>query len=162
MIFAPLFNKIFHTSGLAIEAFILSLLIIGISLKLETLIYHIPFIVRGIVTFIGMILGLIFIGVEVLLFLLMRNKERFFEIVYMSIELILAVLLNSKIPYAFFVVFIIFNIGRNLIRISLVDKIYRPKEFNKYCKMPSYTCQYKTASVIFHFGFLPKYIINDS
>lgn len=116
-------------------SFILSLLIIGISLKLETRIYHIPSIVSGIVALIGMIIGLIFIGVEVFLFLLMKNKERFLEIGYMSIELILAVLLNSKVPYAFYIVFTVFNIGRNLLRIYLVDKIYRPKEFNRYCKM---------------------------
>ena len=67
-------------------SFILSLLIIGISLKLETRIYHIPSIVSGIVALIGMIIGLIFIGVEVFLFLLMKNKERFLEIGYMSIE----------------------------------------------------------------------------
>ena len=116
-------------------SFILSLLIIGISLKLETRIYHIPSIVSGIVALIGMIIGLIFIGVEVFLFLLMKNKERFLEIGYMSIELILAVLLNSKVPYAFYIVFTVFNVGRNLLRIYLVDKIYRPKEFNRYCKM---------------------------
>ena len=119
----------------AFITFILSVSIIGISLKLETLIYHIPFIIRGIVALIGMIIGIVFISIELFLFILMKNKERLLYIGYILLELLIAILITTKIPYSFFIVLVTLNITRDIIRVSLVDKIYRPKEFNRYCKM---------------------------
>lgn len=116
-------------------SFILAIVILAFSLKLETLSYHTPYILRMLVTIIGFICGIVFISIESFLFLLMKNKERLLYIAYMLVEVIIAVLLSVKIPYAFFLVFISLNVGRDLIRISLVDKIYQPKEFNRYCKM---------------------------
>lgn len=119
----------------AFITFVLSITIISISLKLETLAYHIPFIVRGIITLIGMIIGMVFIGIESFLFILMKNKNKLLYIGYMLIEVLIAVGLSAKVPYAFFIVLPVLNVGRDLIRISLVDILYIPKEFNRYCKM---------------------------
>ena len=124
-----------YLSIISFVSFILSILIIGLGLRFENVSYNIPFIIRILVLMIGMILGLVFIGTELLLFIIMKNKNKLLYIGYMLIELIIAVLLSVKVPYAFMIVFISLNLGRNLLRLTLVDKLYIPKEFNKYCKM---------------------------
>lgn len=116
-------------------SFVLTLLIITFSLRLETLSYHTPYITRMLVTLIGFIFGIIFISIESFLFILMKNRYRLIEIGYILIEIVLAVLISAKIPFSFFIILPILNVGRNLLRISLVDKLYIPKEFNRYCKM---------------------------
>ena len=65
----------------------------------------------------------------------MKNKYRLLDIGYILLEIVLAVLISAKIPFSFFIVLPTLNVGRNLLRISLVDKLYIPKEFNRYCKM---------------------------
>ena len=87
------------------------------------------------VTLIGFICGIIFISIESFLFILMKNKYRLSEIGYILVEIVLAVLISAKVPFSFFIVLPVLNITRNLLRISLVDKLYIPKEFNRYCKM---------------------------
>lgn len=116
-------------------SFILTIILITLSLRLETLSYHTPYILRMLVTLLGFICGIIFISIESFLFILMKNRYRLIEIGYVLIEIVLAVLISAKIPFAFFIVLPILNVGRNLLRISLVDKLYIPKEFNRYCKM---------------------------
>lgn len=124
-----------YLSIISFVSFILSILVIGLGLRFENVSYNIPFIIRILVLMIGMILGLVFIGTELLLFIIMKNKNKLLYIGYMLIELIIAVLLSVKVPYAFMIVFMSLNLGRNLLRLTLVDKLYIPKEFNKYCKM---------------------------
>lgn len=118
-----------------VVSFILTIILITLSLRLETLSLHTPYILRMLVTLSGFICGIIFISIESFLFILMKNRYRLIEIGYVLIEIVLAVLISAKIPFAFFIVLPILNIGRNLLRISLVDKLYIPKEFNRYCKM---------------------------
>lgn len=116
-------------------SFILTMVIITFSLKLETLSYHTPYYLRMLVTLIGFICGIIFISIESFLFILMKNKYRLSEIGYILVEIVLAVLISAKVPFSFFIVLPVLNITRNLLRVSLVDKLYIPKEFNRYCKM---------------------------
>ena len=120
---------------LSFISFTLSLIIIAFSLRLETITYHTPYIIRVLTTLLGFVFGLTFISIETFLFLLIKNKNKVMYIGYMLVELIIAVLLSIKIPYTFFIVFIVLNIIRNTLRITLVDKLYIPKEFNRYCKM---------------------------
>ena len=116
-------------------SFILTIVIITFSLRLETLSLHTPYIIRMLVTLLGFICGIVFISIESFLFILMKNKYRLLDIGYILLEIVLAVLLSTKIPFSFFIVLPVLNVGRNLLRISLVDKLYIPKEFNRYCKM---------------------------
>ena len=116
-------------------SFILTIVLITFSLRLETLSYHTPYYLRMLVTLIGFICGIIFISIESFLFILMKNKYRLSEIGYILVEIVLAVLISAKVPFSFFIVLPVLNITRNLLRISLVDKLYIPKEFNRYCKM---------------------------
>lgn len=116
-------------------SFILTIVIITFSLRLETLSYHTPYYLRMLVTLLGFICGIIFISIESFLFILMKNKYRLIEIGYILIEILIAGLISSKVPFTFLIVLPILNIGRNLLRVSLVDKLYIPKEFNRYCKM---------------------------
>lgn len=116
-------------------SFILTIVLITLSLRLETLSLHTPYILRMLVTLLGFICGIVFISIESFLFILMKNRYRLIEIGYVLIEIVLAVLISAKIPFAFFIVLPTLNVVRNILRISLVDKLYIPKEFNRYCKM---------------------------
>ena len=116
-------------------SFVLAFSILGMSLKLETLSYHTSYIIRMIPTLIGFLFGILFLSIESFLFILMKNRNKVLYIIYMFIELLIAITISIKIPYGFYIVLPILNIGRDLLRIQFVDKLYIPKEFNKYSKM---------------------------
>lgn len=103
----------------------------GLYLSLE----NIPIIIKVCLFFLGGVCGLLFIAIELFLFLLLNNKIRGIYIVYMMLNVILAVYLNSKFPFLGFIIFILFSFAKDGLRVLLVNSIYIPKEFNRYCKM---------------------------
>ena len=96
---------------------------------------HIPGIFRYTLFFIGSLSGFVFIAMEVLLFLVMNIKSKLIYILYIVIELGVALFVNTKIPFSFFILFVLFKLLKDILRIVFVNKIYKPKVFDKYCKI---------------------------
>ena len=47
----------------------------------------------------------------------------------------MCVYFTLKIPFSGFVLFLLFSAIKNILRVVLVNIIYQPKEFDRYCKM---------------------------
>lgn len=115
--------------------FILSFTCIILFILLGQMNIHIPGIFRYTLFFIGSLSGFVFIAMEVLLFLVMNIKSKLIYILYLVIELGVALFVNTKIPFSFFILFVLFKLLKDILRIVFVNKIYRPKVFDKYCKI---------------------------
>lgn len=116
-------------------AFLLSLSCLGLSLTMTQMTYHLPGIMRGTSIIIGMIFGLIYIAIELFLFILLNGKFKGIELVYIMLEVIGIIYCNNWISFSGFLVLLVCKIIKDILRITLVDVIYQPKEFNRYCKM---------------------------
>lgn len=116
-------------------SFLLGIVCIGYSLTLKELSYNVPTIFPTSILILGCISGLIFISIELFLFLLLKNKMKGLEITLTVISLVPILGLNTIIPFSGFLIIILLGFSKDIIRILLVDKIFIPKEFNKYCKM---------------------------
>lgn len=115
--------------------FILSFTCIILFILLGQMNIHIPGIFRYTLFFIGSLSGFVFIAMEVLLFLVMNIKSKLIYILYIVIELGVALFVNTKIPFSFFILFVLFKLLKDILRIVFVNKIYKPKVFDKYCKI---------------------------
>lgn len=118
-----------------IIAFILSLACFGLIMALKETSYDLPSIMKILFLTVGIISGILFISIEVFLFILMNNKTKLIYIIYMIADAAVAILINTKIPFSAFLVFTILKILKDMLRIKLVDKLYISKEFDRYCKM---------------------------
>lgn len=116
-------------------SFLLGIVCIGYSLTLKELSYNVPTIFPTSILILGCISGLIFISIELFLFLLLKNKMKGLEITLTITSLVPILGLNTIIPFSGFLIIILLGFSKDIIRILLVDKIFIPKEFNKYCKM---------------------------
>lgn len=116
-------------------SFILALACMGLCMTLGEVSFPVPELLRTSILVLGLISSIVFIAIEVFLFLLMNVKARIYYIVFLIIDLLTAILINKYIPFSAFLVFILFSIIKDIGRILLVEKIYIPKEFNRYCKM---------------------------
>lgn len=126
-------NLYLNITGFA--SFVLSFLLIFISLKLEASTGIGFYLVRMLLFILGMVSGLLFIGIELLLFMILNIKMKLFLIVYTLLDIVIALYVNNTEPYSFVLVFIGFRIIKDLTRIQLVDKIYLDKKFKEYCKL---------------------------
>ena len=115
--------------------FILSFTCIILFILLGQMNIHIPGIFRYTLFVIGSLSGFVFIAMEVLLFLVMNIKSKLIYILYLVIELGVALFVNTKIPFSFFILFVLFKLLKDILRIVFVNKIYKPKVFDKYCKI---------------------------
>ena len=115
--------------------FILSFTCIILFILLGQMNIHIPGIFRYTLFVIGSLSGFVFIAMEVILFLVMNNKTKLIYLLYLGTELGLALFINSKIPFSFFIVFVLFKLLKDILRVVFVNKIYRPKAFDNYCKL---------------------------
>ena len=115
--------------------FILSFTCIVLFILLGQMNIHIPGIFRYTLFVIGALSGFVFIAMELIMFLIMNLKSKLLYILYMSIDLGVALFINSKIPFSFFIVFVLFKALKDVLRVVLVNKIYKPKAFNNYCKI---------------------------
>ena len=116
-------------------AFILSLTSMGLTLILGELSYTIPNLLKISTLLIGSVFGLLFIAIEVFLFILLEPKFKVQFSIYILVDIILAIYINTKFPFSAFIIFLVFHFIKNISRIALVETIYMPKEFNRYCKM---------------------------
>ena len=114
---------------------LLAITCIGLSITLKELPYQIPFILKSLSLFLGSFFGILFILIEIFLFLLMKNKYKVFYILFMLIDVLLALLITKKFSFYGILVFPSFSIIKNILRIKLVNNIYIPKSFDKYCKI---------------------------
>lgn len=115
--------------------FILSFTCIILFILLGQMNIHIPGIFRYTLFVIGSLSGFVFIAMEVILFLVMNIKTKLIYLLYLGTELGLALFINSKIPFSFFIVFVLFKLLKDILRVVFVNKIYRPKAFDNYCKL---------------------------
>ncbi len=115
--------------------FLLSILGIGYSLTLKELSYEVPSIFHISIMIIGVIAGLIYISIELFLFLLLKKTVKGIEIIFTLVSLLIAIFINSMIPFSGYLIIILLGLGLDISRVLLVDSIYIPKEFNRYCKM---------------------------
>jgi len=115
--------------------FILSFTCIILFILLGQMNIHIPGIFRYTLFVIGSLSGFVFIAMEVILFLVMNNKTKLIYLLYLGTELGLALFINSKITFSFFIVFVLFKLLKDILRVVFVNKIYRPKAFDNYCKL---------------------------
>ncbi len=84
---------------------------------------------------IGGISLLTFIGIELFLLLIMNNKSKIAYIGYMLFSIILGVLINIKVSYGAFIIFITFSLTKDILRVLFVDKLYESKEYKRLAKM---------------------------
>lgn len=115
--------------------FILSLTSMGLCLALREVSFQAPIMIRGISFVFGVTSGLLFIAIELFLFIIMNKKSKAMYIGYMIIDIALAVFLTTKISFAGFLVVIVFKLAKDILRIKFVERLYIPKEFDRYCKM---------------------------
>ena len=116
-------------------AFVLCLSCMGLAITLHEVTFKIPFLLNNIVILIGVLSGLLFISIELFLFLIYNKKTKVLYFIYLTIELALAITINMFFPFTAFLVFITFSLIKDCLRVKFVDKIYVPKEFKRYCKM---------------------------
>ncbi len=114
---------------------LLSLVIMVCFMEAYLYFRNIFILLKGGLFLIVIISSMIFISIELFLFLLLNKKGKAFYILYMLIDLIVSVYLTIKIPYAGFVILLLFATIKNALRIALVNELYMPKEFDRYCKM---------------------------
>lgn len=126
-------NLYLNITGLA--SFVLSFLLIFISLKLEASTGIVFYLARLLLFILGMASGLLFIGIELLLFMILNIKMKALLIVYTLLDIVIALYVNNIQPYSFVLVFIGFRLIKDMTRIQLVDKIYLDKKFKEYCKL---------------------------
>ncbi len=116
-------------------AFLLALTCIGLSITLKELPYEIPFILKSSSLFIGTFFGILFLLIEIILFLLMKARFKVIYIIYILLDIGIGVFINSKYSFYGIIVFFLFSILKNIIRIRFVNNIYVPKRFQNYCKI---------------------------
>ncbi|MBQ9018769.1 MAG: hypothetical protein IJ097_00470 [Bacilli bacterium] len=118
-----------YLNGFEFITYILSLSLMGIYLNINII------VIRQLIFLLGAISGLVFIGIELFLLLIMNNKSRFAYITYMLFSIILGTIINTKIPYSAFIIFSIFSLTKDILRLLLVEKIYDKKLYKRYAKM---------------------------
>lgn len=116
-------------------SFIISFSLIFVSLRLETNTEVIINIIRYIVSILGMISGCLFIFIDLFLFTLYKNKIKVLYVVYMVLDIVLALYLNSIFDYSYILVFLSFRLIKDITRLLLVNKIYVPKKLNQILKL---------------------------
>ena len=67
---------------------------------------NIQFLLRNSFFLCGSIMGFIFIAIELFLFILMKTKTKIIYITFLLIDVVLAVLLNVKVPFIFPIIFL--------------------------------------------------------
>lgn len=82
---------------------------------------------------IGILAEVGIVAIELLLFHLLEFKYKFFEVAYYIVELLLAVWINTIVPFGGIVVLTTFSIVKNVYRVFAVEKIYKFLGFYEIC-----------------------------
>ena len=106
---------------------------IGMSSYLQ--LTNLSFLIKTSIFMISSIAGLLFIAIELFLFLLMKKQEKVFYLIFLLLDILVGILVNNYYPFMGFIVFLAFCLIKDILRIVLVNKIYIPKEFDYYCKL---------------------------
>jgi hypothetical protein len=126
-----------------VSSFVLSLLFMGIYLIPNNVV-----LVKPLSFILGTIFGFTFISIELFLLLIMNNKYRIIESIYLILTLALGILVNVKVPYAVFLVLLISCIIKGIARIVLEDKVYVGSRYKKYSKI--FTTEYTKLIKVFN------------
>ena len=116
-------------------SFLLATSNIELSLTLEQLSFEMPSIIKISSSIFGMISILIFVSIEVLLFLILNKKTKYIDSIIFILTIMLIIYLNKKINFIVFFLVPLYCLIKSIIRILLVKKIYEGEKFKKYCKM---------------------------
>ena len=114
---------------------LLGIVCIGYSLTLKEVSFSVPTFFRTSIFCLGMIGLLLCLSIELFLFLLLKNKIKGMDILIILVSLLFLISINKIAPFSGFLIAIFYGFSKDIIRVLLVDKIYIPKEFNRYCKM---------------------------
>lgn len=115
--------------------FLISFLLIFISFQLESSTSTIIYLFRNLLLILAMLSGAIFILIEILLFMILNTKMKALLIIYMLLDIVMAIYINNLYPYSFVLVFIGFRIIKDISRVIFVEKIYIPRKLNKYLRI---------------------------
>lgn len=115
--------------------FLISFLLIFISFQLESSTSTIIYLFRNLLLILAMLSGAIFILIEILLFMILNTKIKALLIIYMLLDIVMAIYINNLYPYSFVLVFIGFRIIKDISRVIFVEKIYIPRKLNKYLRI---------------------------
>lgn len=115
--------------------FLISFLLLFISFQLESSTSTIIYLFRNLLLILAMLSGTIFILIEILLFMILNTKIKALLIIYMLLDIVMAIYINNLYPYSFVLVFIGFRIIKDISRVIFVEKIYIPRKLNKYLRI---------------------------
>lgn len=115
--------------------FLISFLLLFISFQLESSTSTIIYLFRNLLLILAMLSGTIFILIEILLFMILNTKMKALLIIYMLLDIVMAIYINNLYPYSFVLVFIGFRIIKDISRVIFVEKIYIPRKLNKYLRI---------------------------
>ena len=82
----------------------------------------------------GLLCEIAVVSIELMTFHLETIKFKFITFVYYVVELLLAMWINSMIPFAGLVVVTTFSVLKNVYRVLSVEKIYMPLGYYELCK----------------------------
>ena len=115
--------------------FLISFLLLFISFQLESSTSTTIYLFRNLLLILAMLSGAIFILIEILLFMILNTKMKALLIIYMLLDIVMAIYINNLYPYSFVLVFIGFRIIKDISRVIFVEKIYIPRKLNKYLRI---------------------------
>ena len=120
-----------YLNGFGMISFILTFLNMWVFLSLSSQF----FILKNLTALLGFAFLLFFVSIELFLFMLLNRKTKIFLGIYWIMTIVFMVFLTIRVPYSGFLLLAFSKLLKDSGRILLVDKIYIPKEFNRYCKM---------------------------
>ena len=111
-----------------VTSFILCLLFMGIYLNNRLVVNPLFFIL-------GSICGFTFISIELFLLLIMNNKYRIINTIYILLSIIIGIIINTSIPYSVFLIITLCSLIKAIFRIIKLDKLYVGSRYKTYSKM---------------------------
>lgn len=129
-------NKILNRRLNIIELVALAISCVCVSISLNISINGISQdILKYLLLTIGLILEIIIISIELALFIVLNKKNRYYYLGYLLINLILFIGLTKLIPFGGIISILPLSALKFIYRTLYVKEIYDEKTFKRYCRM---------------------------
>ena len=122
-----------YLNVIAFTSFILLSLFFILTMRIESM-EDTNYLLRNITLLVTFLSSITFVSVECLLFVILQKNYKILEIITLLFEIILAIYINSKLPYTFTILLLTCNLIKDILRIVFVNKIYINRRFTTYCK----------------------------
>lgn len=106
------------------------------------------------------VFGVLYLSIDVFLFLVMKNKMRILYIFYEFVTIFLLVYFNLKIFYYGFFILLLSHFIQDTFRIYFVNKIYVMKDVKRYSKFFAQTFEDVKKKVLLLKGFSSIFPVN--